>query len=93
MSWPRTFDDPIMLPEGRTLRTLRDAGEYVAALPKAEHDKPHWQTAAHELMTAAERGGILMMAEIAMRQAIAHGRPRSSAAPRKKAVRKFRVVR
>ena len=31
----RTFDDLIPLPDGGDLRTLRDAGHYVAALPKA----------------------------------------------------------
>jgi hypothetical protein len=35
MSWSRAFDDPIPLPGGGELRTLRDAGEYVTALPKA----------------------------------------------------------
>jgi hypothetical protein len=64
MSWSRAFDDPIELPDGHVLRTLRDAGEYVAALSKADQSKQHWQTAAHELMMAAERGGILMLAEI-----------------------------
>jgi hypothetical protein len=37
-------------------------------------------------MMAAERGGILMLAEIAMRQALAHGRPKPAGPPpRKKA--------
>jgi hypothetical protein len=31
------FDDPIQV-GGRKLVTLRDAGEYIAGLPKAEHD-------------------------------------------------------
>jgi hypothetical protein len=31
--WPRPFDDPIALPEGRTLVTLGDAGRYIAGLP------------------------------------------------------------
>jgi hypothetical protein len=67
MSWSRAFDDPIPFPGGGELRTLRDAGHYVTALSKADQGKPHWQTAAHELMMAAERGGILMLAEIAHR--------------------------
>jgi hypothetical protein len=92
VSWSRSFDDPIQLPGGKELRTLRDAGEYVAALPKAEHDKPHWQTAAHELMMAAEHSGIVMMAEIAMRQALAHERPKPEPAPRKKAAKKYQLV-
>jgi hypothetical protein len=37
------------LPDGRALRMVRDAGEYVTRLPKAEQAKQHWQTAAHEL--------------------------------------------
>jgi hypothetical protein len=30
------FDEPIELAKGKPLRTLRDAGEYVTALPKAD---------------------------------------------------------
>ena len=93
MSWFRSFADPIELPGGRVLRTLRDAGHYVTALPNAEHDKPHWLTAARELVIAAERGGILMLAEIAMRQALAHGRPRPVPAPRRKRAKAYRIVR
>jgi len=33
MAWSRPFEDPIILPDGRTLRTLRDAASYVMALP------------------------------------------------------------
>ena len=29
----RAFDDPIPLPDGGKLRTLRDAGNYIAKLP------------------------------------------------------------
>jgi hypothetical protein len=93
LSWSRQFDEPIKLPKGGTLQTLRDVGEYVAALPKVEHDKAHWLTAAHELMMAAERGGIVMMAEIAMRQALAHRRPKLAPEPRKKATKKYRIVK
>jgi hypothetical protein len=57
--WGHAFDDPIPLPSGGKLRSLRDAGEYVAALSKAEQGKQHWQIAAHELMMAAEHRGIL----------------------------------
>ena len=34
----KRFFDPIVLPDGRKLMTLRDAAEYITALPKAEHD-------------------------------------------------------
>jgi hypothetical protein len=31
--WQRAFDDPIPLPDGRKLITLRDAGDYITSLP------------------------------------------------------------
>ena|SRR5581483_2575490 len=93
MSWSKSFADPIELPNGRVLRTLRDAGHYVTGLSKADQSKPHWQIAAHELMMAAERGGIPVLAEIAVRQALAHGQPKPATAPRKKAVKKYKLIR
>jgi len=36
--WQRHFDEPIPLPKGKKLVTLRDAAEYITKLPKAEHD-------------------------------------------------------
>jgi hypothetical protein len=38
--WQRRFDDPIPLPRGRELVTLKDAGTYITKLPKAEHEAP-----------------------------------------------------
>ena len=40
MSWSREFDEPIPLPRGRALVTLKDAGTYIMKLPKAEHEAP-----------------------------------------------------
>jgi len=34
---------------GGKLVTLRDAGEYIAKLPKAVHDRPEWQAEAEAL--------------------------------------------
>jgi hypothetical protein len=65
MSWSNRFDAPIALPGGGEVETLREAGEYIAGLPKREHDQEHWQTATRVL---AELGGIVMMADIAMRR-------------------------
>ena len=45
MNWSSPFDEPIKLPDGRKLVTLRDAGNYITKLPKAEHEAPEWQTA------------------------------------------------
>jgi len=43
--WSREFDDPIPLPRGRRLVTLRDAGYFITKLPKAEHEAAAWQAA------------------------------------------------
>lgn len=34
VGWSRTFADPILLPNGSKLRTLRDVGYFIARLPK-----------------------------------------------------------
>ena len=39
------FFDPIMLPGGRQLVTLRHAAQYITKLSKAEHDAEEWQAA------------------------------------------------
>ncbi|MET4485234.1 hypothetical protein [Bradyrhizobium sp. LA7.1] len=49
------FEDPIET-DGRRLATLRDAGEYIAALPKKEHAAPEWQAAMQALILLAEGG-------------------------------------
>jgi hypothetical protein len=43
MGWQRKFSEPIPLPKGKPLVTLRDAATYITKLPKAEHDAPEWQ--------------------------------------------------
>jgi hypothetical protein len=54
--WGRPFDDQIEA-DDRKLVTLRDAGEYIAAFPKREHDAPEWHAAMEALMLVVERGG------------------------------------
>ena len=56
MSWDQQFFDPIMLPSGRKLVTLRDAAKYVVQLPKVEQQASQWQTAAEVLMLIGEHG-------------------------------------
>jgi len=41
-AWARPFDDPVLLPDGRELVTLRDAGDYITSLPKAEQNLDAW---------------------------------------------------
>ena len=45
MVWFTRFVDPIVVPDGRELLTLRDAAEYITAVPKAEHEAADWQVA------------------------------------------------
>ena len=52
------------------LRALRDAGEYIQALPRGKYRQPEWQIAAEMLLAAVEGSGPLMFAEIAMRKAL-----------------------
>ena len=56
MPWSTRCADPIVLPDGRKLITLKDAADYVMKLPKSESDLPEWQMAIEVLMSCF-RGG------------------------------------
>ena len=83
MSWSRAFRVPIPLPDGRVLRTLRDAGDYIQALPGAKHKRVEWQIAAERLLEAVE-GKSLMFAEAAIRKAVNAGKPAPEPTPRRR---------
>jgi hypothetical protein len=54
--WSRRFDDPIALPDGAELTTLREAIAYLArTVPKAEQAMPEVLAAAETQTHAAER--------------------------------------
>ena len=53
MSWDQRFDRPVVLPDGKTLRTLEDARRHILSLPKSEHDTTAWQVAIEALLVAA----------------------------------------
>jgi len=79
VSWSRRFDEPILLPNGRKLRTRREAINWLAKeVPKSEHKKEKVQTAAHCVTQAAENGGPMIFAQMGMMQAIHRHRERSS---------------
>jgi len=73
--WSRKFEEPIIIqPRGtrgksRELITLKDAGEYIAKLPKAEHTATEWQTAMEALLLAV-RGAPTMLARIGIMKAL-----------------------
>ncbi len=68
--WKREFDEPIPLPSGRSLVTLKDAGTYIAKLPKSDHATPEWQAAMESLILVAEQGGPTMFARIGIMRAM-----------------------
>ena len=70
MPWSASFEDPIPLPNGRLLLTLKDAATYIVKLPKAEHSAPEWQAAMEALILVAESGGPTMLARIGVMRAL-----------------------
>jgi hypothetical protein len=77
--WSREFEEPIIIPprgprgKSRELVTLKDAGKYIARLPKAEHTAMEWQTAMEALLLAV-RGAPTMLARIGIMKAL-HRQP------------------
>jgi hypothetical protein len=68
--WQRAFDDPIPLPRGRQLVTLKDAGTYITELPKAEQQVQEWQTAMQALLLVVKQNGPTMFARIGVMSAL-----------------------
>jgi hypothetical protein len=68
--WSRKFDEPIPLPKGKPLVTLRDAANYITKLPKAEHEAEEWQAAMQSLLLVAEQNGPTMFARIGVMRAL-----------------------
>jgi hypothetical protein len=76
--WSRPFEDPIILPDGRELITLKSAADYIMKLPKVEQKHEKWQTAIRCLIGAAEGRDFLMHARISVLRATHKDEPRSS---------------
>jgi hypothetical protein len=91
MAWSARFFEPIILPDGRKLKTLRDAATYITELPKAEHDAAEWQTATRVLLLVAECVGPEMLTRIGMMQALNRHGAKATPAPRRATA--FRVIR
>jgi hypothetical protein len=93
VSWDQQFFDPIELPNGRKLVTLRDAALYITKLPKAEHDAPEWRAAMQALLLVAEHDGPTMFARIGMMRALRRHQAKPAQAPRRKRAKAYRIVR
>jgi len=71
---------------------LRDAADYIVTLPEWTSRQQHWQTAVRELMMAAESGGLMMLAEMAMKRAIHQGTEPDKPG-RRKGGKAYRVIK
>lgn len=91
MPWSRAFDDPIVLPDGRTIDTLEQAARHIQKLPKAEQESAAWQAATEALILAAEDRGPMMHARIGMLRAINAGRP-APVPERRKRAKAYRII-
>ncbi|MFK4725840.1 hypothetical protein ABIE89_006940 [Bradyrhizobium niftali] len=92
VGWSQAFDEPVPVPGGKQLVTLRDAALFVTTLPKAEHDAPEWQAAMEALLLVAEHNGPTMFARIGMMRALHRHRPKDTPAPRRKAANAYRLI-
>jgi hypothetical protein len=71
VSWDIRFAEPIVLPDGAKLATLRESIAHpVNTIPAAERRLPAVLTAAEMLTAAAEPGGPVEFARIATLQAL-----------------------
>ena len=82
MPWSKQFDEPIILPDGRELLTLRDAANYITKLPKAGHEM-------ETLLLVAERDGPEMLARIAVMKALNRHSANETPDPRRKPAKVF----
>jgi hypothetical protein len=64
------FEDPIPLPDGRKMLTLKEAADYIMKLPKGEQHLEEWQAATEALIMAAEDRGPLTHARIGVPRAL-----------------------
>ena len=92
-NWNRRFDEPIKLPGGGKLFTLKQAIAWLAReIPQSEHRMKEVQAAAHCVTEAVENNGPMMFARMGMMQAI-NRHHQHRAEPRPKATKKYRLVR
>jgi hypothetical protein len=54
LPWSTKLFDPIALPNGKKLVTLKDAATYITGLPKKESGLPEWQTAIEVLLLCGD---------------------------------------
>jgi hypothetical protein len=70
MPWSTRFEDPIVLPDGRTLTTFKGAASYIQKLPKKTRETEPWRLATRILIAAAEGRDFNLHARIAVAKAL-----------------------
>jgi hypothetical protein len=85
--WDLEFDEPIALERGGKLVILRDATNYITALPANEAALPGWQAAIE-----ADFSGPMMFARIGVMRALNRHRFERMSAPSKKRAKAYRII-
>ena len=75
MPWSRPFDEPIIPPKGKPLVTLKDAADFIMALPRSKQHSAEWQAAGEAVIMAAEDRGPMMHARVGMMLALHGAKP------------------
>jgi hypothetical protein len=84
VSWSRRFDEPIPPPNGKKLRTLKDAIARLATeVPKAEQARALADCHRDAAVRPLKGHGVVMFADLAMRRALAAGEAQGSASTTK----------
>jgi hypothetical protein len=69
VTWERPFDQPVPLPNAPSARILRDAANYIRALPDSERETPECRLAIQMLIDAAEDRGPMLFAKMGIQRA------------------------
>jgi hypothetical protein len=94
VNWSRRFEDPVPMPDGSTVRTIREAAEYATSLPRKIGNTEPWQHAAQVLHQAAEHGGpFVFMARAAFYTAVYGATPPPIGNPEGRKGHKWRTKR
>lgn len=70
MTWSMRFDEPVQLPDGSQLFTLRQAAKYILTLTNTDHCAKEWRIAMRKIIEAADHGGPICLARAELLRAI-----------------------
>jgi hypothetical protein len=92
-NWSRRFEDPIPMPDGSTIHTIREAAEYATKLPKRMGDTEPWQHAAGDLAMASEHEAFVFIARVSFYRAVYGDTPPPIGNPKGKKGHRWRTKR